>query len=78
MNILPKGMILDIPATLHLDSWAGRRTYRIQVIGETSEYYKFKALEKIPMPRGKWIESGEMGRAPKHAVTTNTQKPAHE
>lgn len=37
MGVLPKGMVLDVPAILHLDSWAGRRTYHIRITGETRE-----------------------------------------
>lgn len=65
------GMVLDIPATLHLNSWAGRRTYRIRVTGETRENFRFEALENIPMPRNRWLKAGEHGRAPKSAVTPN-------
>lgn len=64
-----RGMVLDIEATLHLDSWAGRRTYRIRVTGETREHFRFVALEAIPMPRNRWLMAGEHGRAPKYAVT---------
>lgn len=62
-------LVLDIPARLHMDNWAGRRVYRIRVIGETREFIKFEALETILMPDGKWIKAGEKGRAPKDAVT---------
>lgn len=71
MGTMPRGMVLDIPATLHLDSWARRRTYRIRITGETREYYRFEALEDIPMPRRRWLKAGENGRAPKYAVTPN-------
>lgn len=60
-------------ATLHLDSWAGRRTYRIRIIGETRDNYRFEALEDIPMPKRKWLKAGEHGRAPKKAVTPNCE-----
>ena len=56
-------------ALLHLDSWAGRRVYRIRLTGETREKYRFEALEDIPMPRRRWLKAGEHGLAPKSAVT---------
>lgn len=73
MGAMPKGMVLAVPATLHLDSWAGRRTYRIRITGETRENYRFEALDDIPMPRNRWLKAGEHGRAPKSAVTPNDQ-----
>jgi hypothetical protein len=72
MATMPKGMVMDVPATLHINSWAGRRTYRIRVTGETRENYSFEALEAIPMPRNRWLKAGEHGRAPKSAVTPNS------
>lgn len=62
---------MDIPATLHLNSWAGRRSYGIRIVGETRENFRFEALENIPMPRKRWLAAGEYGRAPKAAVTLN-------
>lgn len=71
MGAMPQGMVLDVPATLHMNTWAGPRTYRIRVTGETREDYQFKALEDIPMPRRRWLKAGEHGRAPKDNVTPN-------
>jgi hypothetical protein len=71
MSMQPRGMVLDLPATLILNTWAGRRTYRIRITGETREKYKFEALEDIPMPRNRWLKAGQAGRAPKTAVATN-------
>lgn len=71
MGEMQKVMVLEVPATLYLDSWAGRRTYRIRITGETRENYRFEALEDIPMPRRRWLKAGEHGRAPKYAVTPN-------
>jgi len=68
MSTVSKGMVLDQLATLHLNSWAGRRTYRIRITGETRENFRFEALEDIPMPRRRWLKAGEHGRAPKGAV----------
>ncbi len=71
MATMPRGMVLRIPATLHLDSRAGRRTYRIRVTGETRENFRIEALEDIPMPSRRWLKAGEHGHAPKSAVTPN-------
>lgn len=62
-------LILDIPALLALDTWAGRRQYRIRVVGETREKFRFEALEAIPMPGRRRLSPGMRGSAPKEAVS---------
>lgn len=74
MATMPHGMVLDIPASLHLDTWAGRKTYQIRVTGETRENFRFQALEDIPIKRSRWLKAGEHGRAPKDAVTVLNAK----
>jgi hypothetical protein len=71
VNLMPKGMVLDMPATLALNTWAGRRTYQIRIIGETRENFRFVAQEAIPMPRNRWLKAGEQGRVPKSAIVLN-------
>lgn len=68
-------LVLDIPALLHLDTFAGRRSYRITVIGETREFFRFRAETGIPMPGGRPLSAGARGRAPKSAVTPITPAP---
>lgn len=69
MSTTPRGLVLDQEAKLTLHSWAGRRSYRIRLTGETRDNYRFEALEDIPMPRRRWLKAGEHGRAPKGAVS---------
>lgn len=70
MGVLPKGMVLDVPAILHLDSWAGRRTYHIRITGETRENYRIEALEDIPMPRGRLLDGRTWDQYPPPQETT--------
>ena len=69
MNKHAHSMPLDMPAILTLGAWAGRRRYRIRLTGEARENYRFEALEAIPMPRNRWLKTGDHGRAPKCAVS---------
>lgn len=64
--------MLDVPALLHLNTFAGRRSYRITVIGETREFFRFRAETDIPMPGRRPLSAGAQGRAPKSAVTPIT------
>lgn len=63
------------PATLHLNTWAGRRSYRVQLTGQTRTRYYFQAEEDIPMPRRRFLKSGEHGAAPKDAVSLIPSSP---
>lgn len=69
MGTSPGWTPLDVPATLHIDSWAGRRTYRVRLTGETRSSYRFEASEDIRMPRQRLLRAGQQGRAPKYALT---------
>jgi len=62
-------LILDIPALLDLDTWSGRRQYRIRVVGETREKFRFEALEAIPIPGRRRLSPGMRGSAPKESVS---------
>ena len=62
-----------MPATLHLDTWAGRRTYRIRIKGETRAYFRFEASEDIPMPSRRWIKAGQHGRTPRSPAEMEDQ-----
>lgn len=54
-------------AVLFLNTWAGRRGFRVRVTGETRSMYRFEALERIPMPGNRLLNPGDHSRAPKYA-----------
>ncbi len=55
---------------LRLDSWAGRRSYPVEVLGETPQRYRIRLLEDMPLPgRNKRGAAGEVRLVPKYAVT---------
>lgn len=51
---------------LWLDSWAGRTSKRVDVIGETPQRYRVRLLEDIPL---KGWQLGDVRLVPKYAVT---------
>ena len=56
-------------ATLHTDGWAGHRTFRCQVIGETNARYLITTDgEEIQLPRSR-MYPGQTAYVPKTAVT---------
>lgn len=74
----PFPLVLDLPATLHMDGFAGRRTYSVTVIGETRTKYRFRANEPVPIGRGRWIWTGGEWLAPKTAITFQTPEVTDE
>jgi len=51
---------------LWLDSWAGRTSKRVTVIGETPKRYRIRTEEDIPL---KGWHTGDVRLVPKTAVT---------
>lgn len=55
------------PATMHLESWAGRVHQRVTVIGETPKRYRVR-YESAAV--GNWTgRIGTVGLVPKYAIT---------
>lgn len=54
------------PGRLWFDSWAGRASYRIEVIGETPKRYRVRVLDDVIM-RGWHV--GDAVLVPRYAVT---------
>lgn len=58
--------------TLHTDGWAGRRTFKCQVIGETKARYLITTDgEEIQLPRSR-MYPGQTAYVPKTAVTSRS------
>lgn len=57
-------------AILKIDSWAGRRQYAIEIVGETRTRYRVRVLEQpgIMLPGRRWKAYGETALVPRHAV----------
>jgi len=55
---------------LVLDSWAGRRFYEVDIIGETPKKFRVKVLNStgVKLPSGRHVDFGEITLVPKHAV----------
>ncbi len=53
-----------------LDTWAGRRYYAVEVVGETAKKARVRVLTPggIMLPGRRYIEYGELALVPKHAV----------
>src|SRR5262245_28042174 len=55
---------------LHLDGWAGRRRYPVEIIGETPKKYEVRAIVEMQLP-GRSVKPGETDSVPKKSVTFN-------
>lgn len=53
-----------------LDTWAGRRYYAVEVIGETPKKVRVRILTQggVMLPGRRYIHCGEEVLVPKHAV----------
>lgn len=54
-----------------LDTWAGRRYYEVDVIGETPKKFRVRILTPggVMLPNRRYIALGDVALVPKHAVT---------
>jgi hypothetical protein len=57
-----------IKALLLLDTWAGRREVKVEIIGETKTKYRLRALQDGPIPPDRYILTGQQFQAPKSAI----------
>lgn len=53
-----------------LDTWAGRRYYPVEVVGETPKKARIKILAQggVMLPGRRYLNYGEEALVPKHAV----------
>ena len=58
------------PKAIVLDTWAGRRYYAVEVIGETPKKVRVRVLVPggVMLPGRRHIQCGEEVLVPKHAV----------
>ena len=54
---------------LMLDGWAGVRARQVEIVGETPQRYRIRAIERTKLAgRQRWINPGETALVPKYAV----------
>lgn len=58
-------------AVLHLDSWAGRTTHKVAVLGESDKHYKIRWEDDSVF--GKFVR-GVVRYVPKYCVTIDKEK----
>ena len=53
-----------------LDTWAGRRYYAVEVVGETPQKVRVRILTQggVMLPVRRYVNCGEVALVPKHAV----------
>ena len=53
-----------------LDTWAGRRYYAVELIGETPKKARIRVLTPggIMLPNRRYVQFGEIALVPKHAI----------
>ena len=56
--------------TLHLNSYSGRSSTRVEIVGETPKRYRIRAITQTRTAgRLVYLEPGQIALVPKHAVT---------
>lgn len=65
--------------SIALDTWAGRRYYAVEVVGETPKKVRVRILVPggVMLPRRRYVNFGETVLVPKHAVV-DRPKDAHK
>lgn len=62
-----------MPASKHrlvaIDSWAGRRTYPVLVLGETKMRYRVQAITSMMLPGRRFVPQGGVCLVPKYALS---------
>ena len=62
-------------AVLHMDGWAGRRNYPVEVLSETPKRYRIKLLMGSFRQGHRKRRCGDVFLVPKHAVTVDENRP---
>ena len=56
--------------TLHLDSYSGHSSARVEIIGETPKRYRIRAITQMRTAgRLVYLEPGQVALVPKHAIS---------
>lgn len=65
-----------VPKAVVLDTWAGRRYYAVEVVGETPKKARVRILTPggVMLPGRRYVNCGETVLVPKHALS---DLPAH-
>ena len=52
------------------DTWAGRRYYAVEVVGETPKKARIRVLTPggVMLPNRRYVQCGEIALVPKHAI----------
>ncbi len=61
---------MNVPKAVVLDTWAGRRYYAVEVVGETPQKVRVRILTQggVMLPGRRYVNCGEVALVPKHAV----------
>lgn len=60
---------------LNLSGWAGRTSKLVEVVGETPQRFRIRAIEKTRLSgRLRWLEPGETTLVPRHSITDEPLK----
>lgn len=53
-----------------LDTWAGRRYYAVEVVGETPKKARIRVLapDGVMLPNRRYVQCGDIALVPKHAI----------
>lgn len=68
-----------IPKAIVLDTWAGRRYYAVEVVGETPKKARVRILTPggVMLPGRRYVQCGKVALVPKHAIK-DTPGDAHK
>jgi len=66
------------PATLVLNTYAGRREHSVEIVGETPKKYRVRFTDNFPLPGRRWAEAGSVTLVPKSAVTRQPEASRQE
>jgi hypothetical protein len=57
-----------------VNTWAGRREYAVDVVGETKTRYRVRARQDMSLPGNRYFYEGQVFLVPKSAVSKPTQR----
>ncbi len=73
------GEVENLEKSLVLDTWAGRRYYAVELVGQTPKKARVRVLTPggVMLPGRRYVNCGETVLVPKHAVV-DLPKDAHK